>query len=139
MNAQHDRAYIRHPSSIPIEVEPFCVHQQLCLQLQDMSVGGLSFQSPVNFHRGAMVKIRILGTKPVFRVNGVVQWCKSVNDHYELGVEFLREDDAFRVRMMEQVCHIEHYRKRQLKRGRRLSKNKASLEWIAKHGARFPH
>jgi hypothetical protein len=29
----------------------------------------------------------------------------------ELGVEFLHQDDAFKARMVEQVCFIENYKK----------------------------
>ena len=68
-----------------------------------------------------------------------VAWCKDRRGYYEVGVEFLAEDDMFRARMVEQVCHIEHYRKAvKAKEGRRLSREEAALEWIAKHAADFP-
>lgn len=139
MTVQHDRSYIRHLTSVPLEVKPYSMRQKLTLQLNNVSVGGLSFNSPTEFHPGDLVKIKIKETKPVFYVDGVVQWCHQCEGFYELGVEFLGEEDAFRVRMMEQVCHIEHYRQSQMKDGRHISKNDASREWIEKHGSEFPH
>jgi len=140
MNAEHARQYIRHLAEVPLEVSPHGIPEQLSLQLNNVSVGGLSFDSPSEFSEGSLVKIKINYIKPIFRVNGIVQWCEALSDHFEVGVRFLDEDDAFRVRMVEQVCHIEQYRHQALlKEGRRISKNKASSEWIEKHGAEFPH
>ncbi len=139
MTTPQHREFIRHPSSIPLDVKPRAAQEQMSLKLNNISVGGLSFDSPVPFNDGAVVNIRI-SLKPVFRVNAIVQWCKRVDDHFELGVRFLDQEDAYRVRMVEQICHIEEYRHdRMRKTGKRLSRNKASLEWIAKHGQRFPH
>lgn len=140
MNTEHARQYIRHPAEIPLEVSPHGARDQLNLQLNNVSVGGLSFDSPTEFSEGSLVRIKISTIKPIFWVNGVVQWCEALPEHFEVGVRFLDEGDAFRVRMVEQVCHIEQYRHHALhKEGRRISKNKASVEWIEKHGAKFPH
>lgn len=139
MNAQQSREFIRHPSSIPLEVSPHAAREQLNLKLNNVSQGGLSFDSPVEFHQGTLIKIKIRSVTPVFQVNAVVLWCEESEDHYELGVRFLDQDDAFRVRMIEQVCHIEEYRKKKQRQlGKRITKNKASLEWIEKFGTNFP-
>ena len=43
-------------------------------------------------------------------------------------------------RAIKQVCHIEQYKKDiKEKEGRRLTSQKAAIEWIAKHGAEFPN
>lgn len=140
MNTSRAREFIRHPSDIPLEVSPHGHHEQYSLQLNNVSVGGLSFDSPEPLHAGSLVKIKISRIKPVFRVNGIVQWCHPANDHFEVGVRFMDEHDAYRVRMVEQVCHIEQYRKYlQAKQGKRVTRNKASVEWIAKHAAEFPN
>ncbi|MDX1450941.1 MAG: PilZ domain-containing protein [Oleiphilaceae bacterium] len=139
MTTSQHRDYIRHPTSIPLEVQSQVTPEQMSLQLNNVSVGGLAFTSPMEFHPGALIKLKIRAVKPVFKVHGIVQWCRRLGDMFELGVQFLDQDDAFRVRMVEQVCHIEEYRKYvQTKQGRRLSKNQASLEWIQLHGKGFP-
>jgi PilZ domain len=134
----HDREYIRHPIHMPIEVKCSSTVAQLNLQLSNVSVGGLSFRSPRSFHRGSIVEIKI-SVRPVFRVHAVVQWCKAVGESFELGVEFLDQDDAYRVRMIEQICHINQYRDEVHQRsGKRISRNQASKEWIEKYAETFP-
>jgi hypothetical protein len=54
-------------------------------------------------------------------------------------VQFLDAADAFRARMVEQVCSIERYRREVRRReGRVLSGQEAAEEWIREHAARFP-
>ena len=138
MSPEQNRAFIRHPTKVPIKVESEKSPEQLNLKLSNVSMGGLSFCSPNEFHEGTVVKIKI-PTKPVFKVHAIVQWCKRVKECFELGVRFLDQDDAFRVRMVEQVCHIEEYRQQAMAdSGRRMTRNRASLEWINKHGGSFP-
>ena len=56
-----------------------------------------------------------------------------------MGVSFVDPDDAFRTRMVEQICHIEHYKKEILeKEGRELTGEEAALEWIKRYAGRFP-
>ena len=41
--------------------------------------------------------------------------------------------------MVEQICHIEQYRREVLKKeGRRLSSEEAASEWIVKYASDFP-
>ncbi|MOA51515.1 hypothetical protein D3C78_1746750 [compost metagenome] len=45
----------------------------------------------------------------------------------------------FRARMVEQICHIEHYRRKQERElGAPLPAERTALEWIAQHAANFP-
>jgi hypothetical protein len=56
----------------------------------------------------------------------------------ELGVEFLHQDDAFKARMVEQVCFIENYKKAAYRaEGRLLSSAEAAMEWITKYASGF--
>lgn len=133
------RAFIRHPAHVPIKVSSKKSQKQLNLQLSNVSAGGLSFHSPNRFNEGAVVNISI-PTRPVFQVHAIVQWCKPIDEGFELGVKFLDHEDAFRVRMVEQVCHIEDYRlRKQSECGKRVTRNRASREWIARHGGSFPN
>jgi hypothetical protein len=73
-------------------------------------------------------------------VKGRVCWCQEKNGHFVLGVKFLDTEDAFRVRMVEQICHIEHYKREVFeKEGRVLSGEQAAMEWIPKYGSVFPN
>lgn len=132
------RNYIRHPSDIPLEYrveEPGPGHRE---QLKNVSYGGLAFESHDPLEVGTVIALRIVGVKPVFETKGRVVWHQQHGDHFEIGVEFLHQDDVFQVRMVEQVCHIEHYKREVLtKEGRNLSGQEAAQEWIAKYAAEF--
>ena len=83
--------------------------------------------------------IRIPFVQPPFDVEARVAWCRPREDGFLLGVEFLNRDDAFTTRMVEQVCHIENYKKAAYRaEGRRLSAEEAAREWISKYAAQFP-
>ncbi len=132
------RAYIRHATSVPLDIVPQGNPQQMSLQLNDLSLMGLSFDSPRRLEVGSRVSVKIRKVRPSCRVEAIVQWCDQAQEGYKIGVQFLGEQDAFRIRMVEQVCHIEEYRKRERSKGRRLSKNRASEEWISANASRFP-
>jgi len=108
-------------------------------QSRNLSLGGLALQSGYGFVPGAFVVIRITLVRPAFESPGRVVWCVACRDDFELGVEFLNSDDAFRARMVEQVCYIENYRLSVLREeGRRLSLDEAAREWISKFACDFP-
>jgi hypothetical protein len=49
------------------------------------------------------------------------------------------QSTGFLARMVEQVCHVDKYRKSvQRSECRVLSPEEAALEWVDKHAARFP-
>ena len=56
-----------------------------------------------------------------------------------VAVGFLDRADAYRARMVEQICHIEQYRRDVWQReGRRLTAEEAAREWIERYAAAFP-
>ena len=70
---------------------------------------------------------------------GNVVWCEKKGNAYEIGIEFENSRDAFRLRMIEQICHIEHYRKEVARlEGRELNAQEAAKEWISKYAGDFP-
>jgi len=133
------RQFIRHPSDIPIEYSFSKMVADEREYLKDISQGGLCFRASGNIVPGSAIYIKIPIHKPVFEAHGVVAWCRKANGHYDVGVEFKDVSTEFSVRMVEQVCHIEHYKKEVLaKEGRRLTGEEAAMEWIAKNAADFP-
>jgi hypothetical protein len=133
------RQFIRHPADIPIEVRTGDALAHATRRMSNVSLGGLAFQSDTAFAPQAIVMVRIPFVQPVFETGARVVWCSARNGRYELGVQFLDPQDAFVGKMIEQVCHIENYRKvvREID-GRRLSAEEAAAEWIAKYAAQFP-
>ena len=133
------RGYIRPPSDIPIEVMDGQIDDGEIRQMQDVSHGGLSFVSATALAEGRVIRIRIGLVQPVFEATGRVVWCRGHNDAYTIGLQFLDRVDTFKVRMVEQVCHIEHYKRQVLaQEGRVLSNQQAALEWIDRHAQDFP-
>jgi len=133
------REYIRHPSDIPIKYHIQGLDAGHTDSLKNISAGGLSFRSSVEIKENTPIIINIPVVKPGFRVKGVVVWCHPSNNVYDIGVRFLDKETEFRVRMIEQICYIEHYRKEVLlNEGRRITSEQAALEWIEKFAQDFP-
>ena len=131
------RSYIRHPTSIPIQV---CAGSEEAAQVRvlDLSAGGLCFITDKPVKVGTMVEFDIPITKPDYHGRGVIVWRREESSNtYEVGVRFTSNDEYFRTRMVEQVCQIEDYRQRLALKGRQLSSEEAALEWIERYSANF--
>lgn len=134
------RKYIRHPADIPIEISSKATMNQSTDNLVNVSLGGLSFISGEEQAIGSHISLRIPLVEPPFETTAEVVWCQPVDGQFEIGVKLLDQDDAFRARMVEQVCHIEHYKREVLsKEGRDLDGQQAAREWIQKYAKSFPN
>jgi hypothetical protein len=133
------RKFIRHPANVPIEfkVNPFHTHQSPTLH--NISIGGLSFQSNHYIPKNTTIQLCIPTVEPPFQATAVVVWCNRRESDYLIGVKFIDQQTAFRIRMIEQICHIEGYRKYlSRQKGIKVSGEEAANEWIAKFAKDFP-
>jgi hypothetical protein len=134
-----NRRFIRHPADIPIEFAQTEGEVRTAARARDVSLGGLAFEAERCPESDHLVELCIPGVEPEFRTLGRVVWCRDLGGRYEVGVEFLEPSDAYRARMVEQVCHIEQYRRRvREEEGRELTGDDAAREWIGKFAAGFP-
>jgi hypothetical protein len=132
------RRFIRHPTDIPIHVEADEA-ASVRRDLANVSQGGLCFHSRAGLPIGAVVRLEIPVDKPPFTAQAIVVWCQGAKGDQQIGVRFLDEQTAFAARMVEQVCHIQEYRRRVLAdEGRDLSGEQAATEWIARFAGDFP-
>lgn len=137
------RKFFRHPVDVPIEVrlsEPGRRTQAPDLRrVLDVSLGGIAFDFFHALESGAIVALRIPAVRPAFESAARVVWCRPYGNGYRVGAEFLDAHDDFRIRMVEQVCQIESYR-RQIRASeqRELSPDEAAREWIEKFAAHYP-
>jgi hypothetical protein len=146
------RRFVRHPAEIPIELEERGRHAARIAAaasdrhdgtrpnsvLQNLSIGGLRCEVDRFIAIGTSIQIRIPLVNPDYTGQGVVVWCRPQNEHYEVGIEFDREEEAFKSRMVEQVCLIEQYRKRiRIAEGRELDGEQAAREWISRYAGEF--
>jgi hypothetical protein len=139
------RKFIRHPVDVPIQVtlsrvgDEQDIDDYLEQTITNVSLGGLSFQSPTPFTTLDRVRINIPVLDRDNSLIGSVAWCEKSGGGYEVGIEFEKSRDFFRMRMIEQICHIEHYRNQVLQsEGRELSAQEAASEWISKYADDFP-
>lgn len=134
------RQFIRHPISIPIEAIPEGNKSSHSIyDTHSVGIGGLAFHANYELNPGTMVQVKILHELLEFTTEARVVWCRRLDDDVDMGVEFLDSEDAFRARMIEQICHIEEYRKRvRQEKGQELSAQQAAEEWIAKFADKFP-
>ncbi len=133
------RNYIRHPSDIPIDFQAEKLTEAYPDRLKNISQGGLAFQSSTCLSPGSIIRVKIPLVTPVFQAVGRVTWCHARGDQFEIGIEFLDLDDVFRARMVEQLCHIEHFRQQMLEQeGRQLTSEQAATEWIQRFAPDFP-
>jgi len=133
------RNFIRHPADIPIKIIKDENGEHYYQPLRDISIGGLRcrFNEPLEI--GVNIKIIVDLVDPGLEIPGKIVWCRADVASYELGIEFRGEKDVYRLRMVEQICHIEHYRNEMLIReGRNISSEQAAREWIVKYAGEFP-
>lgn len=133
------RKFVRHPSSIPIELSiargPCGSGQQQ--QLRNISGGGFSCLVDEPLPIGSRVQLRIPKIWPDYRGCGTVVWCSATPPAFEVGIEF-GAADLFKAKMVEQLCQIEQYRQQvQADEGRTLDSEQAASEWIALYAKEF--
>jgi len=139
------RKFIRHPVDLPIQVTNNWVEDEddetTDQTITNVSLGGLAFISPKPLDVLERVRVSIPILDRDNTLIGNVMWCEksATGSSFEIGIEFERSRDVFRLRMIEQICHIEHYRREILRNeGRELSAQEAADEWIAKYAGDFP-
>ena len=135
------REFIRHPSSVPVQL---VIQNEAATSgrntLSNVSLGGVSCLCSKPLEKGSTVKMTIECVDPDFEINGKVVWCRPSSEAYEVGVEFMvSKDKIFLLRMIEQICHIEHYRNEILhNEGREVTSEVAAKEWVEKYAGSFP-
>lgn len=131
------RRFVRHPSDIPIEVT-VAEAPESC-SMVTISQGGLSCEVANPVAIGCRVDVSIPSVTPPYRGSAEVMWCESTGgDRYELGLRFTDQEEAFKARMVQQVCQIEQYKNLVFERdGRLLDGEAAAAEWISKYAADF--
>jgi len=131
------RKHIRHNTGIPLTV----VHEnnQYEFVLLNVSMGGIACKGGKQFAVHTEIQLHIPPLRPDYKAPGRIIWCKKVqdlseHDCYELGIEHCGKKDKARLRMVEQISHIEHYRiDIKITEGRILTGEEAALEWVSKY------
>ncbi|PAU65262.1 pilus assembly protein PilZ [Pseudomonas sp. PIC25] len=132
------RRFLRHPSEMPVEL---VLGEQTLLpsqRLHNISLGGVACNSSCGFPPGTPIELRIPLLGDDAHYAGVVAWCRKQEADYLIGIAFVDEDNLFRARMVEQICHIEQYRRqREQETGEAIPVEACAQEWISRHAADF--
>lgn len=139
MEAPEKRRFVRHPVCVPLEYVILQGGGERRDQMsRDLSRNGISFPCTAPPPVGARLLIRIRVGGTLFEVEGMVVRIAKEERGYLVGVAFDSTRAWYRARMVEQICHIEAWRKEQVEKGRRLSFAQAAEEWIRKKASSFP-
>ncbi len=137
--AEEHRRYIRHPAGVPITVRDRDGTDPHAAPGLNVSHGGLAFTAQDPLEPGRTIQIRIDEVVPPFEAKARVAWCRTHMGGYMIGVEFLDAKDAFRSRMVQQVCAIEQFqREMSIEEGRPVSRAEAASVWVERNAASFP-
>ena len=137
------RHFMRHPVTVAIVCRCLGHSSDEPSILQDASLGGLSFISESLFAGGDLLSVSFPARLTTAQFSGVVVWRRDFFGEsaaaHAYGVRFSAPEMLPRVRLLEQVCHIEAYMKIQAaQHSRQLSPNQAATEWIGRYASRFP-
>lgn len=133
------RSYIRHPVEVPILLSEIDQGEDQSEVMKNISRGGISCHSLKQLPPGTKIHIQIPLYQPPFETTGEVIWCHKKGHQYEVGIQFNAGNEFFKIRMVEQICHIVEYQKKIESTGdRKITIEEAALEWIKKYASDFP-
>ena len=139
------RRFIRHPLCFPLSykvVEKACPDgtKEGVSKTINVSMGGLLFAAKRLVEMGSTIVVKMPFETKVFNVKAKVVHCKKSPETnlYNIGVKFYRLNDAFKVKLVEQIYLISEYRDLiSMQRGKEISLEQASKEWIKRYSDRF--
>lgn len=134
------RQFVRHPIEIPLSYKVLQKDKLNLTQTTNLSDFGISFLSDEPLVEGQLIEISIFSPRNHLQAKSIVKWQKysTVEGKYRVGVMFISRQEGFRARMIEQICHIDVYRKRKMQEEQRdIPYNEAAFEWITMNGKKF--
>lgn len=138
-----NRRATRHSTGMPLQLAETDIKHRHAVPCANISTGGLACYAASPVPPGTAVSIDFPALPGDTSLTGTVAWCRAVenvDEVFDIGVEFSADnDDSYRVRLCEQICRIERYKRDVLlDEGRFLTSDEAAAEWIAEHAAAFP-
>lgn len=130
--------FLCHPRGFPLEV------RRKWFTRPAMDTGkeriGLIFNSSDYHPSGTLLELIIPVRGRIETFTGTVVLVRRNQDHFEIGLWLDQGDDASRVRIVEQICHIETYLKyKKYHEGPyNLDPERVASEWISKYASTVP-
>lgn len=130
--------FIHHPVDFPLSWRRIKKSKHLAEDVRPGNLG-LVFNSEKYIKPGTLLELSITLRGETQHFIGQVILVRNMEELFEIGVWFHTRDDAARVRIVEQICHIESYLKQKRHReGPFISKERVTQEWITRFASRFP-
>ena len=131
--------YIKHPTDIPLDYSIESAPTIVSAHTLNAHHSGMVFQTDASLPVGARINLQVMLNGAKLALHGSITHCMLMPEgHWDVGVTFLEDNEHYAMRMIEQACHIEHYRKLVAQAGRELSPDEAAKEWIHQFAACFP-
>ena len=131
--------FISHPERFPLQFRRLRFWERSKLELNKTSNIGLTFFSKEHQKPGSILEVTIPTRKETYQFLGKVVMVRESDNGYEIGIWLLNVEDAPKLRIIEQICHIELYlNDKRYKEGPFLSKEKLTEEWITRFAGSFP-
>lgn len=133
------QGFIKHPRRFPLQYKKLRFWERTKLDTSRPSNIGLTFHTEQYHKPGSILEITIPTRKDTHCFPAKVVAIKETDEGYDTGVWLVNADDAPRLRIVEQICHIELYlNDKKYKEGPFLSSEKITEEWIGKFAGQFP-
>lgn len=133
------QGFIKHPKRFPLNFRRLRFWQSSKIEVAPDSNTGLTFSSKEYQKPGSIIEVTIPTRKEIHHFMGKVVMVKEADDSYEIGIWLINTEDAAKLRIVEQICHIELYlNDKRYKEGPFLSQEKLTEEWISRFASGFP-
>jgi hypothetical protein len=132
--------FIKHPDRFPLQFRRLRFWERSKIEASQTSSIGLTFLSDEYQKLGSIIEATIPTRKETHHFLGKTVMVKETTDNnYEIGIWLLNSEDSPRLRIVEQICHIELYlNDKRYKEGPFLSREKLTEEWISRFASSFP-
>ncbi len=131
--------FINHPERFPLQYRRLRFWEKAKIEKRELSNIGLTFFSEQYQKPGSLLEITIPTRKESHIFLGRVVAVKESDNGFEIGTWLVNAEDAPKLRIVEQICHIELYlNDKKYKDGPFLSPEKLTEEWISRFASSFP-
>ncbi len=131
--------FIKHPDRFPLQFRRLRFWERSKVEDLQTSNIGLTFSSNEYQKPGSIIEVTIPTRKETHRFLGKTVMVKETDNNFEIGIWLLDAKDSPKLRIVEQICHIELYlNDKRYKDGPFLSREKLTEEWISRYASSFP-
>ena len=134
--------FIHHPAAFPLEwrrVRRLKWKKNAQPAGQQPANIGLCFESGKYIKPGTELEVEITLRGEIQKFAGRVILVKSLGEKFEIGLWLSTREAATRIRIVEQICHIEAYLKHKRHfEGPFMSPERVAQEWISRFASSFP-